>query len=485
MSLTQADIAAAATRLKQLERQQVFDPLRPGSRPTKFQQEVIDDFLKVRTQHTVAGNRSGKSQLGAWFMRRVLAEDSADWRRPLEWGTAPLQFMLIGRVSKQVEEALYRKVRAFFDEGELHETRIGNALQKVTHRRTKNSLLFASHHNATEAREKVQAYELHGVWLDEMPSDFRLIEEIERRLQDRHGFLFSSFTPKVRNPGVRKKVDAIRPPDGKQYKLRMMDNPIYTEEDKAAILRSLEGMPESYRRCVLEGDWLEADTAAYSVPDSCIRTPVDYGPHWRHVESADPALQSKHGRVVFAECPASGHWWIVRADYVSGIYVPEDLVRAVTEPLKGLNIVRRVCDPASTWYIGQASKMGFTYTTPWDKNNRRPEMMKNLQAGLGTRLFVAPWCSDFTDELADMQWSENSEAHIVNQHSYHLHDAGIYGFDCLPGPATGEAKVPELHVRLRILQEQRRAAESRPKRTQGSRLLQPFRITRRSTRGLL
>jgi len=480
MTLTHDDILAAAKRLRLLERREVFDPLRPGSRPTPFQGTIIEDFGSIRAQYAIAGNRSGKTQMGARLMAWMLAEDKPGWTRPAAWGPGTLQFMMVGRVSKQVEEVLYRKVRAFFDEGELHEFRVGNALQKVVHRKTGNSLLCASHHNASEAREKVQAYELHGLWIDEMPSDVRLLDEIDARLQDRHGFLFCSFTPLVRNLEIKRKVEALRPPLGKHYKMRMLDNPIYSEQDKQDILQKMEGMPEAYKRCRLEGDWMEGDSTVYSIPESAWKDPIDYSPSWRHVEAADPALQSKHGQVVFAECPKTGHWWVVRDEYIEGIYVPEDLVTAVTSKLKGLTIVRRVCDPASTWYIGQASKMGFTYSTPWDKNNRRPEMMKNLQAALGVSLFFAPWIERLPHELGSMHWSETAEAKIVNQHAYHLHDAAIYGFDCLPRGERAPAPPPELHVRLRQQIEKDRKAAAAPKTVAGmNRLLRPFRITRR------
>ena len=483
MALSTAQLAKAAQRLADLEMVEVFDGFRPGSRPTRFQQEIIDDFNKVQYQYVVAGNRSGKSQLGARLISWLLAENMPGWKRPERWGHGTLQFLIIGRVSKQTEEVLYRKVRAFFKEGELHEQRVGNMLQKVTHKATGNMILFASHHNSTEAQEKVQAYELNGVWMDEMPSSWKLIEELQRRLQDRRGFFFASFTPKTTNIEIKRMVDQSRAPLAKVYKLRMLDNPIYTEEDKVQILHSLEGMPEAYRNCILEGDWMTADTSAYFVPDECIvPPPADYSTKWRHLEAADPALQSKHGQVVFAEHPKSGRWYVVRADYIQGIQVPEDLVIAATSRVKHLNVVRRVADSASTWYIGQAAKMGFTYITPWDKNNRRPEFMKNLQAALGKTLFITTDCMDLVDELGSMQWSETSSDRIVNSHKYHLHDACIYGFDCLPRPEVAQEAVPELHVRLRIqMEKDRKAAAAKKKPATGaiSRILQPYRIKQR------
>ena len=474
MTLSQEELGLAAARLQKLEKQVCFDAFKPGSRPTSFQQQVIDDFGKVEYQYVVAANRSGKTQLGARIMAWMLAEDMPNWSRPARWGTAPLLFLVIGRVSKQVEEAIWRKIKGFFDEGEVHETRIGNALQKVTHRRTGNCIIFASHHNAAEAREKVQAYELAGILLDEMPSSVLLFEELQRRVQDKRGFLLATFTPKTKNLEIRKLVEGGRAPVAKQYKLRMFDNPVYTDDDKAQILASLENMPAAYRQCVLEGDWMDDDSAVYHLPEGAIaERPASYSLTWRHVEGADPALQSKHGQVVFAEDPSTGFWYCTIADYIQGIVVPTELVAAVTGRLKHFNVVRRVCDSASTWYIGQAQADGFNYTTPWDKNNRRAEMMKNFQTALGTKVFITPEALNLAHELGAMQWSETADARVVNSHSYHLHDAAIYAFDCLPKREGASAPIPELHVRLRLQMERdRKAAANREKARAKSRITQ-------------
>lgn len=452
-------VLAAAQRLKELERQVCFDGTVPGSRPNTFQQKVIDEWGKVPTQAVTAGNQSGKSALGARLAAWFLAENKPGWQRPEKWGTGPLKGLLVGRTMKQVEEELLKKLISFFDPEDLYIPKVGMVPQKVVHKKTGNTLLLASHHNETEAREKLQSFVVHFLWLDEMPRSFQLFDEIERRVQSKDGWFISTFTPKVRNPEIRKLVDAYELPYSKKYQMSMFANPILSEERKQKILKELEAYPESYRRCILEGDWMDDDLAVYSVPDTAIQEPLGYSSSWRHVEGADPALQSKHGQVVLAEQPGTGHWYVVRADYVSGIFVPEDLIRTVTDRVKHLHIVRRVCDAASTWYVGQASKMGFVYVAPYDKNNRREEMMKNLQTAFGNRIFIAPWCQDLINELGSMQWSETKADKVVNSRSYHLHDALLYAVDCLPKPEI-EQTVPELHVRLRMQMEKDRKREA-------------------------
>ena len=478
MQLDTHTLAAAALRLQALERAEAFDGTSPGTRPNPFQLQVIEDWGKVPTQAVVAGNQSGKTALGARISAWFLAENKADWTRPAKWGQTSLVGLIVGRTMKQVEEEILRKVQAFFSPDELHIPKVGMIPQKIVHRKTGNTLLLASHHNESEAREKLQAFVLNFVWLDEMPKSSKLFEELERRVQTKDGFFLSTFTPKVRNRDIQTLVDSYTLPYSRKYQMPMFANPALSEQRKVKILQELEVYPEAYRKCVLEGGWLTEDTAVYQVPDSCIQAPANYQPTWRHVEGADPALQSKHGQVVLAEDPRTNAWYVVKADYVSGIAVPEDLIRTVTERLKGLNIVRRVCDSASTWYIGQAFKMGFTYDTPWDKNNRRAEFMKNMQAALGKTLFIAPWCTDLINELSSMQWSETADSKVVNSHSYHLHDALIYSVDCLPRAIPGTEPVPPLHVRLRLqLEKDRSAAAAKAKQPPTTnRLLAPMRI---------
>jgi phage terminase large subunit-like protein len=452
-------IVAAAQRLKELERQVCFDGTVPGSRPNAFQNQIIQDWGQIPTQAVTAGNQSGKSALGARLAAWFLAENKPGWVRPAKWGKTPLMGLIVGRTMKQVEEELLKKLTSFFDPDELHIPKVGMVPQKVVHRKTGNTLLLASHHNENEAREKLQAFVLNFIWLDEMPKSIHLFEELERRVQSKDGWFISTFTPKVRNPEIRKLVDSYDLPYSRKYKMSMFANPTLSEDRKAKILRELEGYPDSYRRCILEGEWMDDDLAVYSVPDHAVREPQNYSSAWRHVEGADPALQSKHGQVVFAEEPGTGHWYVVRADYVSGIFVPEDLVKAVTDRIRHLNVVRRVCDAASTWYVGQAGKMGFTYVAPYDKNNRREEMMKSFQSRLGSQIFIAPWCQDLLNELGSMAWSETRADKVVNSRSYHLHDALIYAADCLPKPEQVQL-IPELHVRLRMQIEKDRKRES-------------------------
>lgn len=427
-----------------------FDAYRPGSRPTEFQQTVIDDFGKVRFQYIVAGNRSGKSQLGAWLTYRAW---SGQMERHEKWGSGPLTFMLLARTTKIADDSLWPKIAGFMDASEYRVIKSGQVIQKVIHRKSGNILLFQSHHSTNEARQKIQSFELCGLWLDEEPGDIKLIEEAQRRLQDRRGFFIATFTSKSRNVPLQKLVDRSDGVLSKRYKLKALDNPIYTDQDKREILASIVHLPKSMQMAILEGDWMMEDTAVYNLKTEyvCRNLPSNYSKGWVHVEGADPAMSSKHGTVVWAQDPESEFWYLVRCALIQGIAAPSDLVDTVARNLKDLNISRRVADSASDWYIKEARKMGYHYMTPYDKNNRKSIMMKNLQERLGRDLFITEDGLEFLNELQEMQWAEGDREKIVNDRKYHLHYAGMYSVDRLPKsekPAVARSWEQMVHDRF-------------------------------------
>lgn len=444
-------VAAAEMELLKRDMDNRFDAYVAGSRANKFQKEILDDWGTIPVQAVLAGNQSGKSTTGGRVASWFLSESKPGWTRPDKWGTGPLTGMIIGRTSKQVEHELLKKIQGFFKPDELHIHRQGGAAQYVKHKKTGNMILLASHHAESEAREKVQSFVLNFVWLDEMPKSYLLFEELNRRLQSKDGLFICTFTPKVKNAQIRKLVDSYSSPYAKKYRMPMFANPSLSDARKTQIMEELANYPETLRNCILNGDWMDGETAVYhlDLERICTSLPISYSKGWVHVEGADPAMDSKHGQVVFAQNPDSGLWYIMRASYIDNIASPEDLVRTATGQVSDLNIVRRVADAASTWYIKQAHKMGFTYTTPYDKNNRKDEMMKNLQKRLGTDVFITEDGMDFLNELQEMQWSETAHEKIINDRKYHLHYAGMYALDKLPKdriapqPKTWEIMVHE------------------------------------------
>lgn len=429
--------AAAIRRLERLKTRECFDPIDFETRPTEKQNQILKGMLTYRHRYIIAGNQSGKTSIGAREVSWLFEDNHPFWTRPRAWGSEPLLIIVVGRVGKQIEDSIWPKIRGFLDPATHKEHRSGGALQKVTNTANGNTILFASHHADNEAREKLQSFVAHYVWVDEMPGSTALIEELHRRIQARDGYFLATFTPKVKNDEMRKYVDAQKAPLAHIYRLHMFDNPIYTEDRQQSILASLEGLPEAARNSVLYGDWIQDSNTVYQFnSDSMVvsQLPSHYSPAWRHVEAVDPALKSKFGFILLAEDPNTGYWFVVKANYFSDIFVPREMVELVMRHTAGYNIVRRVSDPHEVWYIHTANDMKIqpAYGGIYDKQNRKGELIKNVQTALGTRLFIPCWCVDLIDEFNEMRWSESQSDTIVNARSYHLIDALQYGLDTLP-----------------------------------------------------
>ena len=420
-------------------------------------------------------HNSGKSQLGAREVAWVFTETHPSWTRPRRWGDEPLQIIVVGRTSKQVEEVLWRKIKAFLNTSDYKVQKVGGVVQKVEHKETGNTIIFASHHADNEAREKLQAFVAHYVWIDEMPKSMALLEELHRRIQSRGGYFLSTFTPKVRNDEIRKHVDNAKAPHAKKYTFYMFDNPVLTKKDKDAILQSLESQPKQVRDTVLYGAWSVGEEAVYRFnAEEHVGEAEGYSRSWRHVLVVDPALKSKMGYTLWTESPNDGKWYCVRADYISGIYDPNSLVEEAEKRCRGYHIVRRISDPHESWYIGAASSLGYSYMGVYKKSGRKGELIKNLQTALGSKIKISPWCQDLIDEFVSCQWADTDAERIINSSRFHLLDCAQYFVDLIP---AAEKSIPQhgFHAQLRIDNKARKAAEYK------SQQLKKAKITRKSS----
>jgi phage terminase large subunit-like protein len=458
-------IAAASQRITQHQRNLAFDPAKLDSRPTPAQQQIITDYLfetTLKNLYVLGGNQSGKTTTMLRILCWLFEESYPGWKRPANWGDEGLTFLLLSRTGKQINESIVPRLQGILTPGTYKIINQGNIAQALHSTKSGNRLIFQSYENENIARERVQSYTIHGVFLDEMPRSYALIEELQRRVQAKRGKLITAFTPKVISQEIRKVVDSSEGVISRKYTLGMMDNPVYTEEDKQRIMSELAVASAAWRNTVLTGAWLTGDNNVYTIGPDMIRAPENYSRSWRHAHGDDPAVNSIHGNVIAAEDPATGFWYIIGENKLSGFPDPTFYPKKVLELTQYLNVVRRVYDPACTYYAQLASKIGMSYTCPWNKNSteRRLEMIKNTQVLLGSKVFIAPWCTELLDELETMQWSEGKEGRVSNADKYHLSDALRYLLDCLPPPE--EHAVPQLDwaAQLRKDNQERKARES-------------------------
>lgn len=405
--------------------------MRPGSRPTRGQQEILDDFGHVPIQWLVAANRTGKGSVGARLVTWLVEGKIPKWKRPVKWGNSPVLILICARTGKHIEDSILPKIESYLDPDTYKVVRVGNTAQRIEFK-SGARIVFQSLENPRVARERVQSYTAHMVWIDEQIPSLALLGELLMRVQADGGYFLATFTPLIVDSKLKLMVEEAALPYSKRYKLRTLDNPLFSsEEEKNQLLNSLANLPESERRARLEGDWVSPEGVVFHFNyDSMVRDlPTSYSRTWRHVEAVDPATESKLGLTIWTEDPADGSWYCMHAEYISDVYVPTLIVAEVTKRSQQLNITRRIYDPEATWYVNTARHMGYTYIPVFKKNlpGRKQEMLKNTQQALAdNKIYITPGCIDLIDELQEMRFSDTVAGKIVNESSYHLIDSTNY-----------------------------------------------------------
>ncbi len=462
-------LAQAIERYHLLSRDECFDPYDPESRPTELQTKIYKDCGIILYRWVIGGNRGGKTSTPPREISWILENKHPYWQRPASWGHEPLTIIIAGQDRKMMELAIWeKKLKPFLVADDWKEVRQGMALQYVTHRVTKDQIIFISHADSSERNRKfMQGYKAHYVWLDEMPGSFAILEELQRRVDDSRGPFIATFTPKAKNIQIQKIVDSARAPIARKYFLPKLSNPIFKGREAEEIAK-LAGYSDAYKKTVLEGAWLTGEDAVYNFDPEKMMQPLpdNYSHQWRHVESSDPALKSKFGFTLWAEDPSNGMWYLVRSEYIEGLYDPQSMYERIQTMTRGYNIVRRVCDPHEVWYLSTAAsnKCQPAYTSPYKKNQRKGELIKGLQAALGVSAIIPPHNDSFLEEINECRWSESQDDRIVNASSYHLLDSAQYFIDCAPKWDGPSQPIEGFHQWLYESNEKRKTAESKARK---------------------
>jgi phage terminase large subunit-like protein len=430
-------IAAALRRRELLQRRQAFDAYRPDSRPTGMQQTILDDINSQLCRYVIAGNQSGKSQLGARECAWIFEGTHPNFNAAEHWGERPLTMLVLGRTTKQLQEEIWeRKIKPHLDSQCYIENKSAGVLQSVKHRNSGNIIIFISHNNVNEARQNAQAFVAHWVWLDEMPNSISLFAELEMRTIANKGRFLTTFTPLIKNLEIKNKIENIDPRVGKKYQFGMLSNPLY-EGREEEIMAQFASLPEGERNARLYGDWFFGDRSVYDFdPNLHVADPENYSPSWRHMEVVDPAGSSDSGYTLWAECPKSKVWYLIKAKYVAGT-APSDLVKRFQEESYGVNIIRRRSDPHEVFFIKEAAKQRINYEGVYAKNaGLKMELIKTVQEMLNAgRIKITTWAGeDIIEEFVSCQWSETKADSIQFKSRFHILDAVQYFCYDIPKP---------------------------------------------------
>lgn len=419
------------------------------SRPTQQQWDIIRAIDEYQYRYVVAGNQSGKTTLAvreiAWFLERK----HPHFKWPDIWSPSePLLIIIAGQDRAQLETIWQTKLKPLLS-GEWQEIRQGQQLSQVVQKSRQDRIIFISHNLGSQHDlAHMQSYAAHFVWIDEMPRNLGVLEELQRRTDAKNGPFLVTFTQKVRNDAIRRFVEAVDPRVGRIFRLNKLDNPIYSDR-KEDELAKLAGLSDSMRLAILHGDWITSEQSVYEyIPEIHGGIPTGYTPGWRHVLSVDPANRSKTGLTMWAEHPATGMWWCVYADYVTDIRSPVRIVQAVEDRAAAVstNIIERIYDSSAAWYADTAANdlpdgRRIIYTPMTHKSNRKEQIIANFQSALGERVRISNWASKLVDEITDYERSESDPTKIVKAQKYHLLDTAHYFVDRIPAPLPGNRVV--------------------------------------------
>jgi len=443
-------LASAMARLDKLKRQSCFDPFNLDSKATKQQDEIFRDCGVIQYRWIVAGNRSGKSQLGAREITWILQDLHPYFKRPQSWVGVPLTILVVGKSRQNIESELWTKKIKPFLEGEWKEKRVGTQLHSTIREETGDQIVFLTHADSSDRIiDNLQGYTAHYVWVDEMPKRFRVLEELQRRTDTTGGPFLATFTPKVVNMEIKNVVDAQKEPIGKKYPLHKLLNPLFKGKEEEEM-QKLAGYPKSVLDTVLYGKWgsLEEGVYEFNADEMVEDLPQNYSPNWRHVESVDPAMNTT-GYTLWAENPSNGVWYCIKSEYIDGVKDPLHLWNIVQEKSKGYHLVRRICDGHEIWFYTTAHRNGCKpgYVVVEDKNKgRKEELIKALQSNLTHgKIKLTPSCHILMDELTNCQWNEDG-SRIINSSKYHCADTAQYFVDLMPPASADHSFRPETQV---------------------------------------
>mgnify|MGYP003132085249 CR=1 FL=1 len=454
-------LAAALAKRDAIKRNTCFDPFKIDSKPSEKQQIPLQDRKNLHI-YVVAGNQSGKSTIGARRTAWMFLETDPYWKRPnsgscnscdstdfeiigenyicnkcdhqwVDWSEEPLLIIVAGRTTDQLDKLWNTKIKPYLPSGTYNRPkRQGGVIKEVSHKTNGNTILFTSHDKAKEAAEKVQSYVAHFVWLDEMPGDYKYIEELHRRCDSRRAQFLATFTPKSRNEKIRNLVDNVDPSIGIKYQMGKLDNPIYwgrEEEERAKISHlSLEE-----QLTILEGAWQGAEEKVFFLEkeDHISKLPSHYSTKWPHIVATDPAASGKAGFILAASDPKTGFWWVIQATYLEG-KAPSDAVQEIEKRIRPYNIVRRIYDPAAAGFNKEAAKNKINYVGVYNKAQRKLELITNLQQAMRDGwLRFSPRMFELFGELNDAEWNTERTG-IRRSTKYHILDALQYMVDNLP-----------------------------------------------------
>lgn len=437
------------------------------SRPTGAQIDFLHDS-ESEIIWIVAANRSGKT---ATWVRAViwwLTGKHPYVKPPKSWGDK-FNILVVGRTLEILGTEIWeKKMKPLLPPGSFTPTRSGPTISSVEYHETGNKLIFMSHHDARNAREKVQGFTAPVVILDEMPDDAGLVSELIMRTATIKGAKFiGAFTPLVENDQIRKVVDA----SGTRYKFKPEDNPKLMERfggisEYETWLKAQCATDAEYNARRF-GDWYYRSGRVIAAYDASRHMrPMFEGYHpmlTRHVAIVDPAAVGLVGVTIWAEGP--GVWQCAYSAELEGD-AAFNLVKELESIYKHYNIIERRCDCNPAGFYKEALRQGISYIPIADKMDRKWETIEKANAAFAQdTILLSPESQSLADQCLQAKVSETNTNKIIASSSWHLIDCLRYFVDNMPKAVAVPRVFKSIsHARKQLYMEEKEARRKKMER---------------------
>lgn len=352
IKITTADIERELERRKFRKFDYYFPengPLARSGYPKHMQ--FFADTAKFREICFLAGNRTGKSEAGAFACTVWLTGEYPDWWTGRRFAK-PVNILAAGETAKLVRDSMQAKLlgpAGRIGEGMIPRDRIvrvttktgvPDAIDTVTVKHKSGGESIIQFQSYDQGREAFQATARDVVWEDEEPP-LSVHNECLIRTMTTHGLVLLTFTPLK---GMSETVMSVlkKADEGISAAVRASwdDAPHLTEDDKNALMAAL---PPYQRDARSKGIPQLGSGAVYPVPETdLIVQPFVIPKHFRKAYGLDV------GWNYTAAC------WIAHDTEHDVVYITHDYKRSQAEPASHAEAIRAkgkalpgVIDPAS------------------------------------------------------------------------------------------------------------------------------------------
>jgi hypothetical protein len=307
----------------------------------------------------------------------------------------------------------------------------------------------------------------HLIYIDELPPDTQIINELIVRTLDKDGCINLAFTPLVENDDIRILLDGmVESGSLSLHSWPFYKNPLYRDnpEKLARAMDAFAHMSPHERAARISGDWyIEPKArAVFENVDFEIVEDFPIPNHWRQARVVDPASHTT-GIGIFAEDPTTGIWYCTCGDEFTWgggkLATASDIIAAIEKkkPHPKFRYILSIYDNSEAWFGAESRSLGFQ---PCLLKNRQEAIMctRDMLHNKKIKIFRVG-AAKLVEQINNYRYSEDGKGGVVKKDDHCL-DTLMYFSRQMPTPLK-KYEEPAVDEKKEILQKHIDAVEKR------------------------